>query len=68
MGGMLTTVPEAGVFSGFAGCTGYSGVQGYITTASSGVSNHTFTTASTGSGTAFDNRPAYATIVLCKKD
>lgn len=27
-----------------------------------------FTSGATGSGTAFDNRPAYATIVICKKD
>jgi len=35
---------------------------------SAGAHTHTFTTSSVGSGTAFDNRPAYATIVICEKD
>lgn len=37
---------------------------------SAGAHTHTISgsTGATGSGTAFDNRPAFATIVICKKD
>ena len=40
------------------------------TTAAGSAHTHTLSgsTGATGSGTAFDNRPAYATIVICKKD
>ncbi len=40
------------------------------TTAAGSAHTHTLSgsTGGTGSGTAFDNRPAYATIVICKKD
>jgi len=41
-----------------------------ITISSQAIGNHThsFTTNSTGGGSPVDNRPAYATIVICKKD
>lgn len=57
----------------------YSGTADYAcdtpasrtgTTATSGAHTHTISgsTGATGSGTAFDNRPVFATIVICKKD
>ena len=41
-----------------------------VTNSSAGAHTHTISglTGGTGSGTAFDNRPAFATIVICKKD
>jgi hypothetical protein len=35
---------------------------------SDGAHTHAFTTDGTGSGASIDTRPAYATIVICKKD
>jgi hypothetical protein len=42
--------------------------QGTMEWSSAGAHTHTFTTAGTGSGASIDNRPAYATVILCKKD
>ncbi len=61
------TVNSAGTDYGSGGLADGNILSTY-TTSSAGSHTHTFTTSSVGSGTAFDNRPAYATIVLCKKD
>jgi hypothetical protein len=42
--------------------------EGTLTLDSSTTHTHTFTTSATGSGSSIDNRPAYATVVICKKD
>ena len=47
----------------------YSGwpLSGYQETESAGAHTHSFTTGSTGSGTAFDNRPAYYKLAYIMK-
>lgn len=60
--GSGSTVPIGG--------QGQSGTDFYSNPTANGAHGHTISgsTGETGSGTAFNNRPAYATIVICKKD
>jgi len=53
--------------AGASYCIGNTTLSSYRTSVE-GAHTHTFTTDSTGSGLAVDNRPSYATIVICKKD
>jgi len=54
----------------YAGAHSHSVNIGPFNSGSAGDHTHTISgsTGATGSGTPFDNRPAFATIVLCKKD
>lgn len=56
--------------TGSAGAHTHTVDIGAFNSASAGAHTHTISgsTGATGSGTAFDNRPAFATIVICKKD
>lgn len=56
--------------TGSAGSHTHTVNIGAFNSASAGAHTHTISgsTGATGSGTAFDNRPAYATIVICKKN
>jgi len=67
------TVDIAAFTSGSGGSNHRHSLSDYTasgTTSSDGAHTHTISgsTGSTGSDTAFDNRPAFATVVICKKD
>lgn len=57
---------DIGSFTSGGSSAGSTGSQSASHTHTTDIGS--FTSGATGSGTSFDNRPAYATIIICKKD